>query len=163
MLWRAARCQPVRKVVSPWLAPAAALVLVAALALFSLARYRGDYRQGGLDGYRELLGTLAAESQPRDVMVLDDDMFAPFFLNENRTRMRWYGLSRDPAQWDESTRTLLTRLAHSYPRVWFAYDDSTALPTDPARDWLDQSLRAVDQRDFGDGVHLTLYASGGRE
>ncbi len=188
MLWRAVRCQglltadshsfePVldphldRVVVPrgslwdnhPWLAPTAVFVLVAVLALFSLYRYRGDYRQGGLDGYRELLGTLARESQSSDVMVLDNDLFAPFFLNENRARIRWYGLSRDPAQWDESTRTLLTRLAHSYPRVWFAYDDAAAPPDDPARDWLEQSLRVVDRRDFGDGVHLTLYATDGFE
>ena len=93
-------------------------------------------------------------------MVLDDDVFMPFFLNENRGRIRWYGLSRDPRQWDDATRVLLARLSRQYARVWLAYDDSNASLPDPTRDWLDQSLQQIARHDFDDGVHLALYAAG---
>ena len=136
------------------------VVCAVALSLFSLSRYRDDFRLGGNDGYAALLQVVAREEQPRDVMVLGDDVFAPFFLNENRARVRWYGLSRDPKQWDSLTRALLTRLSRQYVRVWFAYDDSVADAPDPTHDWLDQSLRQVDQRDFADGTHLVLYLTG---
>ncbi len=134
-------------------------IVAAALALFSLYRYREDFRFGGNDGYAALLQVVAREEQPRDVMILDNDLFAPFFLNENRARVRWYGLSRDPKQWDGATRTLLTRLSQQYARVWLAYDDSNATLPDPMREWFQQSLRQIDQRDFADGVHLALYAA----
>jgi hypothetical protein len=132
---------------------------LAALALLSVYRYRDDFRFGGNDGYAALLRVVAREEQPRDVMILDNDVFAPFFLNESRARLRWYGLSRDPNQWDESTRALLARLSQQYARVWFAYDDTRAGSPDPARDWLARSLRQSGQRDFEDGVHLVLYAA----
>ncbi len=138
---------------------ATTLLLLAALALFSLYRYRDDFRFGGSDGYRALLQVVAQQEQPRDVMVLDNDVSTQFFLNENRARLRWYGLSRDPTQWDDATRALLVRLSQQYARVWFAYDDSTATLSDPTRDWLAQSLRQIDARDFADGVHLVLYAT----
>jgi hypothetical protein len=70
-------------------------------------------------------------------------------------------LSRDPKQWDDATHTLLARLAQQYTRVWLAYDDSAATLPDPAHEWLDQSLRQIDQRDFADGVHLVLYSTNG--
>ncbi|HEX7593317.1 MAG TPA: hypothetical protein VF429_04025, partial [Anaerolineae bacterium] len=133
--------------------------LLAALSLFSLYRYHEDFRFGGSDGYRTLLQVVAREEQPRDVMILDNDVQTQFFLNENRARIRWYGLSRDPNQWDAATRALLVRLAQQSARVWFAYDDSSAALPDPTRDWLAQSLRQIDERDFADGVHLVLYAA----
>ncbi len=132
--------------------------LLAALSFFSLYRYRDDLRFGGSDGYHALLQDLAREEQPRDVMILDNDVYTQFFLNENRARLRWYGLSRDPQQWDNATRALLARLSQQSTRVWLAYDDSTATLSDPTRDWLAQSLRQIDERDFADGVHLVLYA-----
>jgi hypothetical protein len=134
---------------------------LAALELVSIYNYRGDFRFGGDDGYAALLPELARLEQPRDVLILDNDVFTQFFLNENRARVRWYGLSRDPRQSDDATRALLTRLSKQYARVWFAYDDSTAALADPTHDWLDQSLREIDQRDFSDGVHLALYAANG--
>ncbi len=137
---------------------AAIVILFAALALFSLYRYRDDFRFAGNDGYAALLQVVAREEQPHDVMILDNDIFAPFLLNENRARVRWYGLSRNPNQWDAPTRALLVRLSQQYARVWLAYDDSSPTLPDPARDWIAQSLRQIDQRDFADGVHLALYA-----
>jgi hypothetical protein len=68
-------------------------------------------------------------------------------------------LSRDPKQFDDATRALLTRLAQRYARIWFAYDDANADLPDPTRAWLDQTLRAIVQYDFDDGVHLTLYTT----
>ena len=94
-------------------------------------------------------------------MILNNDVFTQFFLNENRARVRWYGLSRDPQQSDDATRALLMRLSKQYARVWFAYDDSAVALPDPTHAWLDQSLKEIDQRDFADGVHLTLYAANG--
>jgi len=140
----------------------AAFLFAVTLSLFSLYRYRDDFRFGGNDGYRALMQIIAREEQTRDVMVLDDDVFTPFFLNENRARLRWYGLSRDPNQWDDATRALLARLSRRYARIWLAYDDSTATLPDPARDWLAQSLRQIDQRDLADGVHLVLFATDAR-
>lgn len=134
-----------------------AFLLALALALFSMYRYRDDTRLGGSDGYRALLQTVQRDEGPSDVMILNNDVLTPFFLNENRARLRWYGLSRDPAQWDEATRALLARLSRQYARVWFAFDDSTAQLPDPTRDWLDQSLQETVQYDFDDGVHLILF------
>ncbi|MBI5305894.1 MAG: glycosyltransferase family 39 protein [Chloroflexi bacterium] len=134
-------------------------IAIAALALFSMYRYRDDPRLSAGEGYRALMQTLAREEHPRDVMILNDDARAPAFLNANRARLRWYGLSRDPKQFDDATRALLTRLSHQYARVWFAYDDITADLPDPTRDWLDANLRGVNERDLGEGVHLVLYAT----
>jgi len=131
--------------------------LAIVLSLFSLHCYRRDVRWGGSDGYRALVQTLTREEQPGDVMILNDDTRAPFFFNENRTRLRWYGLSRDPKQFDEATRTLLTRLSHQYARIWLVYDDFTAALPDPTREWLDAMLEPVATYTFSDGVHLVLY------
>lgn len=136
------------------------LVLAIALSLFSVHQYRGDIRLGGSDGYRALLQTIAREEQPRDVMILNDDTRTPFFFNENRARLRWYGLSRDPKQFDDQTVALLTRLAQQYARVWFVFDDAAPDLPDPTRAWLDASLQRLDERTFDDGVHLILYRTG---
>ncbi len=131
--------------------------IAVALSLFSMYRYRDDARFGGSAGYRALLQTVQRDEAPSDVLILDNDVLTPFFLNENRARLRWYGLSRDPAQWDDATRALLARLSRQYARVWFAFDDSTAPLPDPTRDWLDQSLQETARYDFDDGVHLILF------
>jgi hypothetical protein len=136
--------------------PTSAVLLIAgALSLFSLYRCRDDVWFGGGEGYRALLQVVQREAQAPDALILDDDVRMPFFLNENRARLHWYGLSRDPSQWDEPTRALLTRLANQ-PRVWLAFDDYSASP-DPTHEWLAQSMNEVIQHDLGDGVHLVLY------
>lgn len=152
-LWRSLRRE---QTAFKGVALAGALAIL--LILVSLARYRDDARFGGGDGYRALLQTVEQAAEPRDVMVLDNDVHAPFFFNENRAAIRWYGLSRDPKQWDESTRALLVRLTRQYQRVWFVFDDSTRDLPDPTRTWLEQSLTKIAQHDFPDQVHLALYA-----
>jgi hypothetical protein len=137
----------------------AVILFAIALALLSLYRYRDDTRFGGGDGYRALLQIVQREERPRDVLILNDDARTPFFFNENRARMRWYGLSRDPKQFDDATRALLARLSWQYARVWFAYDGATADVPDPTRAWLNQSLSPIAQYDFDDGVHLIVYAT----
>lgn len=136
-----------------------AIALASALSLFTLYRFRDDVRFGGSAGYRALLQTIAREEQARDVMILNDDTRAPFFLNENRARLRWYGLSRDPKQFDAVTRALLTRLSQQYARVWFVFDDAAPHLPDATRDWLDEALHRIDERDFDDGVHLIMFAA----
>ncbi len=137
------------------------LALVAAVALsgFSMYRYRADPRSGGSDGYHTLLEMVRQAATARDVMLLNDDTRTPFFFNENRARVRWYGLSRDPQQWDDATRSLLERLSRQYDRVWFAFDDAVPDAPDPTRAWLEQNLRPLARTDFGDGAHLILFAS----
>lgn len=151
-----------------------AVVLAFGLSLFSMYRYREDERFGGGDGYRAVLQTITAGVQAGDVVILNDDAQAPFLFNEDRARTRWYGLSRDPAQWDAATRALLERICGQYARIWFISDDSAATQPDPTRAWLEQSagqggalpiaargtcrLQKAAQSDFQDGVHLTLYA-----
>lgn len=135
-----------------------AFVLTLTLALFSMYQYRHDARLGGNEHYRAALQILAREEQPGDVLILNDDTRAPFFFNENRARLRWYGLSRDPQQFDAPTQALLARLAQQYTRVWFIYDDATRDLPDPAREWLDTQLTFVTLRTF-DNVHLALYHS----
>ncbi|MDE3090685.1 MAG: hypothetical protein KGJ80_15020, partial [Chloroflexota bacterium] len=133
----------------------AAFIIAAALSLFSIYRYSDDPRLGS--GYPALLQRVQRDAQPRDVLILNDDAQLPLFLDENRARLRWYGLSRDPKQWDDATRALLTRLSQQYARVWFAFDDATAQLPDPTRDWLAASLQEVARQDFEDGVHLILF------
>lgn len=139
---------------------ASALVCAAAVALFCVHRSGADTNYGGGAGYAALLQTLHREAALQDVLVVNNDVQASFFFNENRTRMRWYGLSRDPKQWDEKTRTLLMTLSERYARVWFALDDSAGDAADPVRVWMEQSWRRVQQYDFADGVHLILFSTG---
>jgi hypothetical protein len=139
-----------------------ALLFAAGLTWFSLHSYQGDPRLGGGPGYRELLQTINQEAQAGDVMVLNDDVMAPFFFNENRARIRWYGLSRDPKQWDELTRGLLVRLSSQHSRVWLAMDDSSEDTPDPTREWMDISWRRLGQYDFSGGVHLLLFSTEAR-
>lgn len=81
-------------------------------------------------------------------------MRAPFFLNANRARVRWYGLSRDPKQFDDAPRALLARLASQYERIWFAYDGNAAHLPNPVLDGLDAALQLDAEYDFEDGVQL---------
>jgi hypothetical protein len=92
-------------------------------------------------------------------MILNNDVQAPFLLNENRARIKWYGLSRDPTQWDDATISLLERLSGQYERIWLALDDSAGNLPDPTRAWLEQSRRKVEGYDFEGGVHLILFAA----
>ena len=133
--------------------------LAFALSLFSVYRYGDDARFGAGDGYRALLQVVEREAQPRDVLILDNDVFTPFFLNEDRSRLRWYSLSRDPKQWDEVTETLLARLARDHEHIWLALDDSTGDLPDPTRDWFEKHQSKIAQRDFADGVHLLVFAT----
>ncbi len=151
MLMRALRAQTSRR------AAFVACALVIALALFIVARARDDARGGGTDGERALLQTLEQRADARDVVILNNDTRAPFWLNENRARARWYGLSRDPQQFDDATRALLARLTRDYSRLWFAFDDGAADAPDPTREWLLQNLRVLEQYDFDGGAHLILF------
>src|SRR6185436_428343 len=110
-----------------------AIVLALALSGLSLLRDREDPHFGGGAGYRALLRALRQEAGPRDVMILGDDAQALFFLNENRARLRWYGLGRSPAEWDEMTRDLVARLSRRYARLWLAYDDARGPMPNPMR------------------------------
>ena len=133
------------------------LDLALLLAAFSLYRYRDDVRLGGLDGYQQALRVVEQAEQSNDVMILNNDVFTLYFLDENKSMMRWYGLSRDPKQWDDATRALLERISRRANRIWFLYDDSTNTLPDPTRDWLEEYLRVIDEHDLDDGVHLTLF------
>jgi hypothetical protein len=135
---------------------AIAVVVAIALSLISLSRYRADPHFAG-GGYQALIEIMAREEQPGDVLILNDDARVLPFFNTNRARMRWYGLSRDPKQFDEATRALLTRLSRQYARVWFAYDDAVGDTPDPARAWLAHSLESIQASTFDDGVHLVIY------
>lgn len=134
-------------------------LLAAALALFSVYRYREDDRFGGGAGFRELLQKVRSDSTPAEVMILNDDAVAPFFINENRAPLLWYGLSRSPDAWDDETHALLTRLAQRFHSIWFAYDDAVQDAPDLTQEWLDKNLHQVQQWDFDDGVHLRLYTA----
>lgn len=128
------------------------------LAAFSLYRYHDDVRFGGLDGYQQALRVVEKSEQSNDVMILNNDVFTLYLLDENKSEMRWYGLSRNPKQWDDATRALLDRISRRANCIWFLYDDSTNALPDPTRDWLEEYLRVIDERDFDDGVHLKLFA-----
>lgn len=141
---------------TPAMYNAIAVVVAIALSLISLSRYRTDPHFAG-GGYQALIETMAREEQPGDVLILNDDARVLPFFNTNRARMRWYGLSRDPKQFDEATRALLTRLSQQYTRVWFAYDDAASDTPDPARVWLAHSLESIGASTFDDSVHLVIY------
>jgi len=138
---------------------AATFVLAAGLSLFTVYRCRNDINFSGGPGYTALLQTVQRRAQPHDVMILNNDVQAPFLLNENRARIKWYGLSRDPTQWDDATISLLERLSGQYERIWLALDDSAGNLPDPTRAWLEQSRRKVEGYDFEGGVHLILFAA----
>ncbi|HET7377434.1 MAG TPA: hypothetical protein VFK30_12045, partial [Anaerolineae bacterium] len=133
------------------------LVIAVALSLIALYRSTDDPHFGMAGGYSSLLQTLQRDARRNDLVILNDDALTPMFLNANRASPRWYGLSRDPKQYDEATRTLLDRLTFGPTRVWFVFDDVNADLPDPTREWLDRSLHLEAQHDFDDGVHLVLY------
>ncbi len=133
------------------------LAVVVGATGVALARYADDPRLGGNDGYAELVRALEREAHASDVLILNDETPARYLLNANRARLRWYGLSRDPARWDEPTQALIHQLLARYPRVWFAYDESVDAPN-PMREWFQANLEAVRVLDFN-SVHLILYRS----
>ncbi|MBI4673545.1 MAG: hypothetical protein HY741_17975 [Chloroflexi bacterium] len=134
------------------------LALAVALTLIVIARYANDPRLGGNDGYRRLLETVAQKAAAQDVLILNDDAHARYFFSTNRARLKWYGLSRDPARWDAPTQALVTRLGQTYARVWFAYDGAVDAPN-PMRDWMAEHWQAVQRLTFEGGVTLVLYAT----
>lgn len=133
------------------------LALAVALVLLVMARYANDPRVGGNDGYRQLLATVQQKADASDVLILNDDGQARYFFNTNRARLKWYGLSRDPARWDAPTQQLVRRLGQTHARVWFAYDDAVNAPN-PMREWMESNWRAVQRLRFADRVTLVLYA-----
>jgi len=133
------------------------LALGVALVLLAIARYANDPRLGGNAGYRQLLATVQREADASDVLILNDDGQARYFFNANRARLKWYGLSRDPARWDAPTQQLVRRLGQAHARVWFAYDDAVDAPNS-VREWMEQNWAPVQRMTFEDGVSLELYA-----
>lgn len=133
-----------------------ALGLGLVVVFVSMAQYANDPRLGGSEGYTQLVQTLNQTGNRRDVLVLNDDAYARFFLNLNHSPMKWYGLSRDPARWDDATRAAIAQNIAPYPRVWFAYDEQVDAPN-PMRDWFAANLTETDRLQFPDGVNLVSY------
>lgn len=129
-----------------------------ALTLFSLARYAGDPRVGGNAGYAELVQMLGTAARANDVLILNDDAQARFFFDANRAPLKWYGLSRDPARWDEAAQGVIARQVAQHDRVWFAFDNAVDAPN-PMREWFEKNLRELERFDFENGVRLVLYAA----
>lgn len=133
-------------------------VLAALVTVSVLIRAADDPRLASSPGYAALLQTLQQQSNPRDVLVLNDDANARYFFNANRARVKWYGLARDPARWDEITQRVMASRLEQTPRVWFAYDDTVDAPN-PMRDWFKANGDLLQSLEFGDGVHLVLYSA----
>lgn len=133
------------------------VALALMLTLIVLARYANDPRLGGSAGYKKLLETVQREATAQDAVILNDDAQARYFFNANRSLVRWYGLSRDPARWDAPTQTLVTRLGQDSARVWFAYDEAADAPN-PMHEWMQTNWQEVRRLTFGDGVYLVVYA-----
>ncbi len=133
-----------------------AMVLAMVLTIFSMARYADDPRLRANDGYAELLQTLPQIARADDVLILNDDAHARFFFNTNRARLKWYGLSRDPARWDETTRAIFSKKLAVYERVWFVFDENVDAPN-PMREWFQANLREVERFEFTQDVTLVLY------
>ena len=150
--------QALRGKIFPRAVMLSALVLAIALTDFSMARYADDPRLGENEGYAELVQTLPQIARADDVLILNDDAHARYFFNANRARMKWYGLSRDPTRWDETTRTMFAKKLAAYERVWFVYDEHVNAPN-PMRDWFEANLRARERFEFPARVTLVLYES----
>ncbi len=133
-----------------------ALAVGVLAVVVSIASFADDPRLGGNAGYAELVSALAQNGSRGDVLVLNDDAYARFFLNRNHSPMKWYGLSRDPARWDDATRDIIAQNLAPYPRVWFAYDDAVDAPN-PMRDWFAANLTETARLEFADGVMLVTY------
>lgn len=132
------------------------LVVAVGLTTVFLARLPNDTRLGGNAGYREAIRTIQAGARAGDVLILADDAQARFFLNTNRAPVKWYGLSRDPARYDDATIALLDRVTRMHPRVWLAYDDAVPDPNPVPAD-LAARLAPLSTLNLADGVHLILY------
>lgn len=132
------------------------ILLAGALTIFSLGRYADDPRLGGGSGYAELMETLAHAARARDILILNDDAQARFFFNRNRTPLKWYGLSRDPARWDNTTQTAISQELAQAPRAWFAYDEQSNVPN-PMRDWFAANFREIRRFEFEKAVILIEY------
>lgn len=134
----------------------AALALGLVVTAVVLVRAGDDPRLGDGAGYAALLGTLEKMSTAGDVLVLNDDAQARYFLNANRAPLKWYGLARDPARWDEMTRQIFSDKLRQAPRVWFAYDNAVDAPN-PMRVWFESNALALQRFSFQDDVTLILY------
>ena len=95
-------------------------------------------------------------------MVPSDDVLAPFFFNENRASICWYGMSGATKQLEEVTHSLLIRLSLRHSRVWLAVDDSMGDLPDSTRRWMETSWCRLGQNDFANGVRLLLHATEAR-
>lgn len=134
----------------------ASLALGLVVTAVVLARAADDPRLGGSPGYAALLQTLEKTSTPRDILVLNDDAQARYFFNANRAPLKWYGLARDPARWDEPTQQIFAANLKQAPRVWFAYDNAVDAPN-PMRVWFENNAQALQRLDFPNDVMLVLY------
>lgn len=141
-----------------WQRTALALGTGLAATLFFLVFYADDPRLGGNAGYADLLKTLEQQARAREILILNDDARARYFFNSNRAGIKWYGLSRDPERWDETTRQVIAEQITRSPRVWFAYDDSIDAPN-PMRDWFASTLHEQQRFPFENEVFLVVYTA----
>jgi hypothetical protein len=136
------------------------LTLSLGLAWLFLSRCYKDPRFGGGDDYHALLEYLQDFSHPQDTLVLTNHTYTNFFLNYNKSRLNWYGLTWREQPLATETVELLEGLVSRYPRIWLVVDHVRALHLpSPVEEWLSQRAYKIDEEVFSDYARLCLYST----
>jgi hypothetical protein len=139
------------------------LFLPFVLSWFCLSRYYYEPFFLGGDDYHALLDYLHQASEPQDVLVLDTYLYTQFFLNYNKTLLKWYTLTGDEFPPAARKSALLDRLLERYPRIWLV-DDSVpglGLPR-PIERYLSERSYKIDEATFSNYSRLCLYSTAHR-
>jgi hypothetical protein len=136
------------------------ITLSLGLAWLFLSRCYKDHRFGGGDDYHALLGYLQDVSHSQDTLVLTNHTYTNFFLNYNKSRLNWYGLTWREQPLAAETVELLEELVSRYLRIWLVVDHVRALRLpSPVEEWLSQRAYKIDEKVFSDYARLCLYST----
>jgi len=139
------------------------LLLPIALSGFCLSRYYDEPFFPGGDDYHALLNHLSQASKPQDVLILDTDLYTKFFLNYNKTLLKWYTLHGDEFPLEAKKAALLDKLLDRYFRIWVVDDSapSLGLPR-PIERYLSERAYKINEVTFSSYSRLCLYSTAHR-
>jgi hypothetical protein len=129
------------------------------LAGTALPRFYDDPRYRREKEWYPLMDTLRSQERDGDVLILNVPTHTTFFLNYNRAKLPWYGLSKEtwPLRQDARLATLLTK----FDRIWLATEFFPE--SDQFRGierWLDEHAYKVSDQQFGYPARLMLFVTG---
>ncbi|MEP7200804.1 MAG: hypothetical protein ABI874_13360, partial [Chloroflexota bacterium] len=143
----------------PLLGVAVAASLVVSLVM--LQRNVEDNRVAGSAAMRQLVTSLSAQSDARDVVVVGDDALTELFFHDYRGPAKWYALIKEEAQVPEDVAWLFERLLREHPNVWLVTDTPATARAQrrPFETWFAQHAYPLEAHASGNDARLLEYAS----